>query len=225
MSIPLEARSFESRVSRNLRVAVANRALCSTAWTRHRYGGRRPAATIDRRRFATALGQPEPTARADSVAVFAALRSELETRIRAARCGLNFMQYIDPHIHMVSRVTDDYETLARMGCVGMSEPAFWAGFDRSSADSFRDYFRQLTDFEPRRAESLWHPAFHLDLHQRQRSGERAAGARRDRADSRVSAIAGRVGHRRNRPEQEHAERIDHVLRASRTGRAARASRF
>ena len=38
-----------------------------------------------------------------------------------------------------------------MGCVGMSEPAFWAGFDRSSADSFRDYFRQLTDFEPRRA--------------------------------------------------------------------------
>src|SRR3984885_6296634 len=61
------------------------------------------------------------------------------------------MLYIDPHIHMVSRVTDDYETLARMGCVGMSEPAFWAGFDRSSADSFRDYFRQLTDFEPRRA--------------------------------------------------------------------------
>jgi predicted metal-dependent TIM-barrel fold hydrolase len=61
------------------------------------------------------------------------------------------MYYIDPHIHMVSRVTDDYETLAKMGCVGMSEPAFWAGFDRSSADSFRDYFRQLTDFEPRRA--------------------------------------------------------------------------
>src|ERR1700747_2890903 len=52
---------------------------------------------------------------------------------------------------MVSRTTDDYETLAKMGCVGMSEPAFWAGFDRSSADSFRDYFRQLTDFEPRRA--------------------------------------------------------------------------
>jgi predicted metal-dependent TIM-barrel fold hydrolase len=61
------------------------------------------------------------------------------------------MYYIDPHIHMVSRVTDDYETLAKMGCVGMSEPAFWAGFDRSSSDSFRDYFRQLTEFEPRRA--------------------------------------------------------------------------
>lgn len=61
------------------------------------------------------------------------------------------MDYIDPHIHMVSRTTDDYETLAKMGCVGLSEPAFWAGFDRGSAESFRDYFRQLTDVEPRRA--------------------------------------------------------------------------
>ncbi|MEM6690500.1 MAG: TatD family hydrolase, partial [Planctomycetota bacterium] len=61
------------------------------------------------------------------------------------------MDYIDPHIHMVSRITDDYETLARMGCVAMSEPAFWAGFDRGTADGFHDYFRQLTDVEPRRA--------------------------------------------------------------------------
>ncbi len=61
------------------------------------------------------------------------------------------MYYIDPHIHMVSRITDDYETLARMGCVAVSEPAFWAGFDRGSADGFRDYFRQLTEVEPKRA--------------------------------------------------------------------------
>ena len=61
------------------------------------------------------------------------------------------MYYFDPHIHMVSRTTDDYETLARMGCVGISEPAFWAGFDRGSVESFRDYFRQLTDFEAKRA--------------------------------------------------------------------------
>jgi len=61
------------------------------------------------------------------------------------------MDYFDPHIHMVSRITDDYETLAKMGCVGMSEPAFWAGFDRGSAESFRDYFRQLTEVEPKRA--------------------------------------------------------------------------
>ncbi|TVP98886.1 MAG: metal-dependent hydrolase [Planctomycetaceae bacterium] len=61
------------------------------------------------------------------------------------------MDYIDPHIHMVSRITDDYATLARMGCVAISEPAFWAGFDRGSADGFRDYFRQLTEVEPKRA--------------------------------------------------------------------------
>jgi uncharacterized protein len=59
--------------------------------------------------------------------------------------------YIDPHIHMVSRITDDYETLARMGCVALSEPAFWAGFDRGTVHGFRDYFRQLTEIEPKRA--------------------------------------------------------------------------
>src|SRR5215831_11802132 len=61
------------------------------------------------------------------------------------------MQYIDPHIHMVSRTTDDYKRMSLAGCVMVSEPAFWAGFDRSGAEGFRDYFRQLTDYEPRRA--------------------------------------------------------------------------
>ncbi len=61
------------------------------------------------------------------------------------------MYYIDPHIHMVSRVTDDYERIAQMGCVAVSEPAFWAGFDRGSGEAFRDYFRQLIEFEPKRA--------------------------------------------------------------------------
>lgn len=61
------------------------------------------------------------------------------------------MYYLDPHIHMVSRTTDDYETLAKMGCVALSEPAFWAGYDRGSVDGFRDYFEQLTSFETQRA--------------------------------------------------------------------------
>ncbi|MFT4592624.1 MAG: putative metal-dependent TIM-barrel fold hydrolase [Phycisphaerales bacterium] len=62
------------------------------------------------------------------------------------------MAYIDPHIHMVSRTTDDYQRMAQAGCVAITEPAFWAGFDRSSAQGFYDYFRQLTDTEPKRAE-------------------------------------------------------------------------
>lgn len=61
------------------------------------------------------------------------------------------MNYIDPHIHMISRVTDDYHRMARCGCVAVSEPAFWAGFDRGSAEGFRDYFRHLTEVEPKRA--------------------------------------------------------------------------
>ncbi|MCA9010442.1 MAG: metal-dependent hydrolase, partial [Planctomycetaceae bacterium] len=61
------------------------------------------------------------------------------------------MRYIDPHIHMVSRTTDDYQRMALSGCIAVTEPAFWAGFDRSSAQGFADYFRQLTEYEPRRA--------------------------------------------------------------------------
>lgn len=59
--------------------------------------------------------------------------------------------YIDPHIHMVSRTTDDYVRMARAGCVAITEPSFWAGYDRSSPRGFNDYFRQLTEFEPKRA--------------------------------------------------------------------------
>ena len=61
------------------------------------------------------------------------------------------MSYIEPHAHMVSRTTDDYEKLAIAGCEAICEPAFWAGFDRSSAQGFSDYFRQLTEHEPKRA--------------------------------------------------------------------------
>src|SRR3982750_2840340 len=61
------------------------------------------------------------------------------------------MRYIEPHGHMVSRTTDDYQDMATAGCMAVCEPAFWAGFDRSSARGFYDYFRQLTDFEPKRA--------------------------------------------------------------------------
>lgn len=61
------------------------------------------------------------------------------------------MRYIDPHIHMVSRTTDDYQRMAQAGCIAVTEPAFWAGFDRSSAQGFFDYYRQLTEYEPKRA--------------------------------------------------------------------------
>jgi len=61
------------------------------------------------------------------------------------------MPLIDPHIHCVSRTTDDYLFMSRCGVVAVSEPAFWAGYDRSSAASFHDYFHHLLDVEPLRA--------------------------------------------------------------------------
>src|SRR5437660_8684109 len=72
------------------------------------------------------------------------------------------MHYIDPHIHMVSRTTDDYKRMALAGCAMVSEPAFWAGFDRSGPEGFRDYFRQLTAVEPKRA-ALYGIAHHCWL--------------------------------------------------------------
>lgn len=61
------------------------------------------------------------------------------------------MKYIDIHAHMVSRTTDDYQQMALTGCVALTEPAFWAGFDRLSPVVFADYFNHLTSFEPNRA--------------------------------------------------------------------------
>jgi predicted metal-dependent TIM-barrel fold hydrolase len=52
---------------------------------------------------------------------------------------------------MVSRTTDDYQAMALAGCEAICEPAFWAGFDRTSAQGFYDYYRQLTEYEPKRA--------------------------------------------------------------------------
>src|SRR4029077_10425275 len=41
--------------------------------------------------------------------------------------------------------------MALPGWRRVREPAFWAGFDRSGVEGFRDYFRQLTEYERKRA--------------------------------------------------------------------------
>ena len=59
--------------------------------------------------------------------------------------------YIDPHIHMSSRTTDDYEAMQAAGVVAVIEPAFWLGQPRTSAASFQDYFSLLVGWERFRA--------------------------------------------------------------------------
>lgn len=61
------------------------------------------------------------------------------------------MKYFDPHIHMLSRTTDDYEHMAAAGIVGIVEPAFWQGQPRTQVGTFIDYFDTLIGWERFRA--------------------------------------------------------------------------
>ncbi len=61
------------------------------------------------------------------------------------------MRIFEPHIHMFSRVTDDYERMAMAGIAGVLEPAFWLGQPRTSVGSFIDYFDALIGWERFRA--------------------------------------------------------------------------
>ena len=61
------------------------------------------------------------------------------------------MRIFDPHSHMISRVTDDYERMAIAGIVALTEPSFWLGEPRKHAGTFYDYFDHITNFEVERA--------------------------------------------------------------------------
>ena len=61
------------------------------------------------------------------------------------------MRIFDPHIHMTSRTTDDYEAMAAAGVKAIVEPAFWLGQPRTSVGSFVDYFDGLLGWERFRA--------------------------------------------------------------------------
>jgi predicted metal-dependent TIM-barrel fold hydrolase len=61
------------------------------------------------------------------------------------------MRIFDPHIHMTSRTTDDYERMAAAGVAAVLEPAFWLGQPRTGVATFLDYFDALVGWEPFRA--------------------------------------------------------------------------
>ena len=61
------------------------------------------------------------------------------------------MRIFDPHVHMTSRTTDDYEAMHRAGVRAVVEPAFWLGQPRTGVSSFVDYFDALIGWEPFRA--------------------------------------------------------------------------
>jgi predicted metal-dependent TIM-barrel fold hydrolase len=61
------------------------------------------------------------------------------------------MRIFDPHVHMTSRTTDDYEAMYAVGVRALVEPSFWLGQPRTSAASFVDYFDALLGWERFRA--------------------------------------------------------------------------
>ncbi|MGN1325435.1 MAG: TatD family hydrolase [Candidatus Spyradenecus sp.] len=58
---------------------------------------------------------------------------------------------IEPHIHMISRTTDEYMAMRAHGIRVCVEPSFWQGANRRYAGSFFDYFRLSLEFEHTRA--------------------------------------------------------------------------
>jgi predicted metal-dependent TIM-barrel fold hydrolase len=61
------------------------------------------------------------------------------------------MRIFEPHAHMYSRITDDYEQMALAGVEAILEPAFWLGQPRTHVGTFLDYFDALLGWERYRA--------------------------------------------------------------------------
>ncbi len=61
------------------------------------------------------------------------------------------MKLFDPHIHMTSRTTLDYDAMAQEGIVAVVEPSFWMGQPRTHVGTFEDYFASLLGWERFRA--------------------------------------------------------------------------
>ena len=57
------------------------------------------------------------------------------------------MTIIEPHIHMYSRTTNDYEAMYAAGIRACVEPSFWLGTDRRYAGTFFDYYQLILEFE------------------------------------------------------------------------------
>ena len=60
----------------------------------------------------------------------------------------------DPHIHMYSRTTDDYEAMSIAGIEVIVQPSFWLGGPRRFVGTFEDYWEHMISFETQRAKEF-----------------------------------------------------------------------
>ena len=62
--------------------------------------------------------------------------------------------FFDPHIHMYSRTTDDYDAMSKAGIEVIVQPSFWLGGPRTFVGTFIDYWEHLISFETTRAKQF-----------------------------------------------------------------------
>ena len=63
-------------------------------------------------------------------------------------------RYFDPHIHMYSRTTDDYDAMSKAGVEVVVQPSFWLGSPRRYVGTFEDYWEHMITFETSRAKEF-----------------------------------------------------------------------
>ena len=60
----------------------------------------------------------------------------------------------DPHIHMYSRTTDDYDAMSKAGIEVIVQPSFWLGSPRRHVGTYEDYREHMITFETKRAKEF-----------------------------------------------------------------------
>lgn len=118
------------------------------------------------------------------------------------------MRIFDPHIHMTSRTTDDYEAMYAAGVRAVVEPSFWLGQPRTSVESFTDYFDALLGWEPYRAAQFGIQHYcTIALNPKEANDPRCTGVLdllpRYLAKDRVVAV-GEIGYDSMTPEEDEA---------------------
>ena len=63
-------------------------------------------------------------------------------------------RFFDPHIHMYSRTTDDYEKMSLAGIEVIVQPSFWLGSPRTFVGTFIDYWEHMISYETTRAQDF-----------------------------------------------------------------------
>src|SRR5215211_7508637 len=68
--------------------------------------------------------------------------------------NITMTRLFEPHIHMYSRTTDDYDAMSKAGIEVIIQPSFWLGSPRTSVGTFEDYWEHMITFETKRAKDF-----------------------------------------------------------------------